>query len=515
MHFTMTKRFSTLLLGLLPIGLMAQNVGINATGAAPVPSAMLDVDATNRGVLIPRVALAGATNNTPIGGGVVESLLVYNTATAGAGANAVTPGYHYWDGTRWQRVATDRSGWLTEGNWGTTPATHFVGTRDNQALRFRTNNLERFEISTGTATTGGHLRAFNNGTAAAPVYSWSANTNTGIFQQAANVIGFSTNGTERFRIPNANQVHATSNGTAALPFYSWSADTDMGIWRPGTNILGFSTAGVERMRILADGRIGVNNPAPGSSRVHVTGTTANIAGVYTLGAAYPGFGFWGYHNQLQGTGVAGAGQQPAFTTYLVEGSGGAFSAWDVSIYGFYQSPGIGSGMILQDDFGAQWDVGSWNLLYYKIIGNGLVSTVVRDLDEQRVVMVCPEAPEALFQDHGDGRLVNGRATVVLDPVFAKNIIVDEEHPLRVFVQLEGDCNGVFVTNKTGAGFDVVELMEGTSNVPFTWSVSAVRASETYTNSKGEQRIANYTGRFNPAPPVRERASISLEGGGRR
>jgi hypothetical protein len=284
------------------------------------------------------------------------------------------------------------------------------------------------------------------------------------------------------------------------------------MFNAGADILAFSTAGTERMRILADGRIGVNNAAPGTSRVHVTGTAANISGVYALGAAYPGFAFWGYHNHFQGTGVAGAGQQPINgTTYLVGGSGGAFSGWDVGIYGFYESPDVGSGMILQDDFTAQWDVGRWNPVYYKIIGNGLVSTVVRDLDEQRVVMVCPEAPEALFQDYGTGRLVNGRATVALDPVFAKNIMVDEEHPLRVFVQLEGDCNGVFVTNKTGTGFDVVELMGGTSNVPFTWSVHAVRATEVYTNSKGQQRIANYTGRFNPAPPLRERASIPAVG----
>jgi hypothetical protein len=32
----------------------AQNVGINATGAAPDASAMLDVSATDRGLLVPR-----------------------------------------------------------------------------------------------------------------------------------------------------------------------------------------------------------------------------------------------------------------------------------------------------------------------------------------------------------------------------------------------------------------------------------------------------------------------------
>ncbi|MDO8999540.1 MAG: hypothetical protein Q7W45_07235 [Bacteroidota bacterium] len=72
----------------------SQNVGINATGAAPVVSAMLDVAATNKGLLIPNVNLTSntdaATIPTPAAG-----LLVYNT-------NAALPcgaGYYYNSGT--------------------------------------------------------------------------------------------------------------------------------------------------------------------------------------------------------------------------------------------------------------------------------------------------------------------------------------------------------------------------------------------------------------------------------
>lgn len=72
----------------------AQNVGINATGAAPDVSAMLDVNATNKGFLMPRVALTGTTDATTITT-PATSLLVYNTATAGG----VVPGYYYNSGT--------------------------------------------------------------------------------------------------------------------------------------------------------------------------------------------------------------------------------------------------------------------------------------------------------------------------------------------------------------------------------------------------------------------------------
>jgi hypothetical protein len=82
----------------------AQNVGINATGAAPVSSAALDVDIANKGVLIPRVALTDKTVFAPVTGTPTTSLLVYNTNTAGALPNNVTPGFYYWNVNRWQRL---------------------------------------------------------------------------------------------------------------------------------------------------------------------------------------------------------------------------------------------------------------------------------------------------------------------------------------------------------------------------------------------------------------------------
>jgi phosphosulfolactate synthase (CoM biosynthesis protein A) len=43
--------------------------------------------------------------------------------------------------------------------------------------------------------------------------------------------------------------------------------------------------------------------------------------------------------------------------------------------------------------------------------------------------------------------------------------------------LEGNCNGVYVDNKTKTGFDVIELQNGQSNVKFSWSVVANRADQ--------------------------------------
>ncbi|MFM6924675.1 MAG: hypothetical protein ACKOU7_04180, partial [Ferruginibacter sp.] len=109
---------------------------------------------------------------------------------------------------------------------------------------------------------------------------------------------------------------------------------------------------------------------------------------------------------------------------------------------------------------------------------------------------APEAPENLFQDYGQAKLANGRVHIDIDPVFAKNIAVNDKHPLRVFVQLEGDCKGVFVTNKTQFGFDVVELDGGRSNTSFSYSIIANRADET--NPDGS--IAHYSNERFPAAP---------------
>ena len=58
----MKSKIITLTLLFLSLQLQAQ-VGFNAIGTAPAPSAMLDVSATNKGLLMPRIA--DPANNIP------------------------------------------------------------------------------------------------------------------------------------------------------------------------------------------------------------------------------------------------------------------------------------------------------------------------------------------------------------------------------------------------------------------------------------------------------------------
>jgi hypothetical protein len=79
--------------------------GIGTT--TPSPSAKLEVAATDKGFLPPRVALTAANVFTPITGtsSAAAGLLIYNTATAGSAPNNVVPGYYYWNGSAWVQIA--------------------------------------------------------------------------------------------------------------------------------------------------------------------------------------------------------------------------------------------------------------------------------------------------------------------------------------------------------------------------------------------------------------------------
>jgi trimeric autotransporter adhesin len=134
--------------------LIAQNVGINGTGALPASSAMLDVAASNKGVLMPRVALTSTTDVATIVS-PATSLMVYNTATASTGATAVTPGYYYFDGTKWISLeGTNGKNWSLLGNAGTNASTNFLGTTDNVDLVFKANNFETMRMLASNGNVG-------------------------------------------------------------------------------------------------------------------------------------------------------------------------------------------------------------------------------------------------------------------------------------------------------------------------------------------------------------------------
>ncbi len=149
----MKKLVFTLLL--FPLFIQAQ-VGINTT--TPDASSMLDINATDKGLLIPRVSIPNLNAASPITA-PATSLLVYNTNTT------TGTGFYYWDGTKWTPFTGGISHWTKVGNdiYNNNSANVGVGTT-TPTTKFHVENIgvpgsllnQNFETNTITPlTTGG------------------------------------------------------------------------------------------------------------------------------------------------------------------------------------------------------------------------------------------------------------------------------------------------------------------------------------------------------------------------
>ena len=117
-----------------------------------------------------------------------------------------------------------------------------------------------------------------DGSASYPAYSFSGDTNTGIYRAGSDNIGFAVNGTSEMTIGSTidmyNPVAMNNNriglgkgavGTPSLTFQTDgddAADYDTGMWSPGSNLIAFSTAGSERVRIDGNGNVGIGTDGP-------------------------------------------------------------------------------------------------------------------------------------------------------------------------------------------------------------------------------------------------------------
>ena len=88
-----------LIIAILILGQIHAQTGIGTT--TPHASAKLEVNATNKGFLPPRVTLTSKTDATTIPS-PAEGLLVYNTGNN----SGLVAGYYYWNGANWATIAT-------------------------------------------------------------------------------------------------------------------------------------------------------------------------------------------------------------------------------------------------------------------------------------------------------------------------------------------------------------------------------------------------------------------------
>lgn len=122
-----------ILLFSLKAAIVYSQVGIGTTN--PDPSSVLDIQALNKGLLIPRINLSANPIPNP-----QKSLLVWNTDTS-----VYSEGFYYFTGSTWKRLENNNI-WNINGNTGTSEVTDFLGNTDNKSLAFRTNNITRMRI---------------------------------------------------------------------------------------------------------------------------------------------------------------------------------------------------------------------------------------------------------------------------------------------------------------------------------------------------------------------------------
>src|SRR5258706_3395103 len=130
----------------------SQSVGIGTS--TPNSSAQLDISHTSKGLLIPRMTTGAISLVTNPAKGLMIYDSVKNQLMVNMG-NTVSP--------NWQTIVLN-SGWNLTGNSGTNPANYFVGTTDNQPLRFRVNNNWAGEVHPSSGNIFFGLRAGQSNT---------------------------------------------------------------------------------------------------------------------------------------------------------------------------------------------------------------------------------------------------------------------------------------------------------------------------------------------------------------
>jgi hypothetical protein len=97
---------------------------------------------------------------------------------------------------------------------------------------------------------------------------------------------------------------------------------------------------------------------------------------------------------------------------------------------------------------------------------------IAEVDEELRTLYAIESPDVWFEDFGTAKLVNGVTTVQVDSLFAQTVNLDVDY--HVFLTPLGECNGLYVTDKTATSFNVRELGGGTSGVSFDYRIVGKR-----------------------------------------
>ncbi|QDG94591.1 hypothetical protein NIBR502774_18905 (plasmid) [Rhizobium sp. NIBRBAC000502774] len=150
-----------------------------------------------------------------------------------------------------------------------------------------TGNVEQITIGSGFALSGTILTVpstadnlgnhtatttikATNGTVALPAYTWSGDTNTGMYWPAADQIGLAVGGIQRALLSASGltvtgyvsttgvvdagaAIYGFAGDSVTAPGYTWSGDTNTGMYWLGADQIGLTAGGTQRFRIHTSG----------------------------------------------------------------------------------------------------------------------------------------------------------------------------------------------------------------------------------------------------------------------
>ncbi len=240
----------------------------------------------------------------------------------------------------------------------------------------------------------------------------------------------------------------------------------------GTDLAGGGTGGVQTLNLDTTKvpQLAAANTFTGAQTINnnvtmtASGTTLNVSGgTYGVIGRGTGSGVYGI-GSITGSSI---GVQGAGGTYGVLGNGSSYGVYGTSgNFGVY---GYGSWGVYGQTNAAN---GNWAVYADGNIGATGTIGAMAFPNGRAVSVYAMASPENWFEDFGSGQLKVGLATITLDATFAQT--VSPEVGYHVFVTPNGDCEGLYVAQKTTMGFQVRELHGGKSSVAFDYRIVAKR-----------------------------------------
>lgn len=461
---------------LFQANLKAQNnVGIGTN--TPHASALLDMTATDKGLLIPRVTLVAAANNVSPVNGPATGLLVYNTG------GALVAGFYYWNGSLWVQV----------GAAGPTCNTLDQGYDCGGSGSGRSITADAGAVAITMPLAATNLEALyvvsNKGSIATPTSVITAeNTMPGVAILAdASSVTNQYNTIQGSTASNFNSG-ATGLGAGAVGGFYDGSGNGVGVYGTVTPTNGAGLAGVFGYNARTNGGYGVNGQ--GYAGVVGEGVLTTLNGFGVFGGTTRGVGVQGETEDVAYQGVVGRN----YYTYGATGDGigvlgdGGTGVWGQTVYGdgygVYGINGATTSTGNNIGVGGEGWIGVYGLFSnvsgaggYAVYSDGNFAAsgtkafiIDHPLDPQNKILkhYCIESPVPVNMYRGNAAFdTNGEATVTL-PDYFESININFTYQLT---PIGGNAN-LYIKQKIVNGQFVIA--GGAPGMEVSWTVYADR-----------------------------------------